>query len=104
MTRAARPVRSCISSMHSRSNRPRTGKKPKPRNKRRPAKRGVRAKAGGPESEPADRRSGASQNAILAHVFEVMKLFPNEGDLALAELVGRIKAGRTGAKKRRRGK
>jgi len=42
------------------------------------------------------RRKGAGEDAVdlFAHVCEVMGLFPKEGNEALAELVGRMKAER----------
>jgi len=45
--------------------------------------------------QPRHRR-GAGNDAVnlFAHVCEVMGLFPKEGNEALAEMVGRMKAGR----------
>jgi hypothetical protein len=52
------------------------------------------------------RRHDANRSAgLLAHVFEVMELFPAAGDQAIAELVGKMQAARpagAAARQRRR--
>jgi len=74
-----------------------------PARKRRRDRRGDKARlvrAGQTQrtKTPGARRRRQKSDDLLTHVCEIMKLFPDEGDRALAELVGRIRVdGQAGA-------
>jgi len=58
----------------------------------------ARAAGAGPATGARRRRRRRAAPDLLTHLCEIMKLFPDEGDRALAELVGRMRVdGRAGA-------
>jgi hypothetical protein len=61
----------------------------------RPRRPGAERRAGaGKRGQKSRRRGGRRKESggLLTHVYEIMKLFPDESDQALAELVGRMRA------------